>query len=206
MRKNPVGIDSFRIVILRRALRGLGGHTMRADMYRAVMDAVSTGLAMAGIVLASIGMHHMYFAAALVPGVLLLFISAKPVQITILEFIDTAPTRLVQSVREMAESVPEVGAATSVMLRKSGDTLMADTNAALRRDLSFGRAHSISDIIGHGVRGGVVDEHHGHGAWEHFKNARVMVHMAPEGMTCPAIPGTAGPGGGTRADIRLGVG
>lgn len=79
MQKNPVGIDSFRIVIMRRALRGLGGHTLRADMYHAVMDAGSTGLAMAGIALASIGMYHMDFAAALVLGALLLFISAKPV-------------------------------------------------------------------------------------------------------------------------------
>ena len=50
-------IDFFRIYILRRGLKGLGGHTLAADLQHALMDMASTVVAILGIALAAYGLY-----------------------------------------------------------------------------------------------------------------------------------------------------
>ena len=46
-----IGIDFFRIIILRKSIKAIGGTTLKADFYHAVMDIDATTVALIGIIL-----------------------------------------------------------------------------------------------------------------------------------------------------------
>lgn len=142
-----VGVDVFRIVLLRRAARDIGGQTLRADLYHAAMDLGSTGVAIAGIALASWGIYSGDFAAALVLGLLLAALSVKLVYRSALDLTDVISPELVREVRGIARGTGGVIDANPVMVRKSGDVVFVDITVSLAGDTSFERAHEISGDV-----------------------------------------------------------
>jgi divalent metal cation (Fe/Co/Zn/Cd) transporter len=50
-----IGVDIFRIVLLKRSISKIGGTTLKADFYHAFMDLGSTLVAIVGIVLVTYG-------------------------------------------------------------------------------------------------------------------------------------------------------
>ena len=52
-----IGVDIFRIVLLRKSLKKIGGTTLKADFYHAFMDLGSTLVAIVGIVLVTYGFY-----------------------------------------------------------------------------------------------------------------------------------------------------
>ena len=50
-----IGIDIFRIILLRRSIKKIGGNTLKADFYHAFMDLGSTLVAIGGIVFVTYG-------------------------------------------------------------------------------------------------------------------------------------------------------
>lgn len=157
-----IGIDFFRIAILRKALKGLGGHTLRADLYHAFMDAGSTMVAIIGIILASLGFYYMDFVAALVLGVLLVIISVKLIQKTALDLTDAMPPKLVSDVKEIVNSVKGVVHVGYVFLRRSGDTLFADVLIVVRGDANFDTVSEISRNVELTIQKRLVDKPSGH--------------------------------------------
>ena len=63
-----IGVDIFRIVLLRKSIKKIGGATLKADFYHAFMDLGSTVVAIIGIVLISFGFYYGDFVAALILG------------------------------------------------------------------------------------------------------------------------------------------
>lgn len=145
-----IGVDVFRIVLLKRSLRGepgasLGGSTtVKADLYHAVMDLGSTTVAIVGIYLAYTGTHQGDLAAALILGGLLAALSIKLVHRTALDLTDVISPEMVSKVRGVANATDGVIMTGSVLMRRSGDTTFADITVSLRGDASFERAHEIS--------------------------------------------------------------
>ena len=136
-----IGIDIFRIVLLRKSIKKIGGATLKADFYHAFMDLGSTIVAIVGIVLVSYGFYNGDFVAALILGVVLAILSLKLIHKTALELTDIISPELVRKVKEIVVNTEGVIGVEAILMRRSGDTIFADVTISLRGDTSFDRAH-----------------------------------------------------------------
>ena len=60
-----IGIDFFRIILLRKSIKAIGGTTLKADFYHAFMDLGSTSVAIIGIILVTYGIYFGRFCCSL---------------------------------------------------------------------------------------------------------------------------------------------
>ena len=167
-----IGIDFFRIIILRRSIKKIGGATLKADFYHAFMDLGSTIVAIVGIVMVSYGLYFGDFVAALILGILLAVLSVKLVYKTALDLTDVISPELVKNVREISISTKGVVDTGSILMRRSGDTIFADVTIALRGDTSFEKAHEISDSVERNIKNKIL-------------NASTTIHFEPNWKDVP---------------------
>ena len=167
-----IGIDFFRIIILRRSIKKIGGATLKADFYHAFMDLGSTIVAIVGIILVSYGLYFGDFVAALILGVLLAVLSVKLVYKTALDLTDVISPGLVKNVREISILTEGVIDAGPVLMRRSGDTIFADVTISLRGDASFEKAHEISDNVERNIK-------------KKIPNASTTIHFEPNWKDVP---------------------
>ena len=167
-----IGIDFFRIIILRRSIKNIGGATLKADYYHAFMDLGSTIVAIVGIVLVSYGLYFGDFVAALILGVLLAVLSVKLVYKTALDLTDVISQGLVKNVREISILTEGVIDAGPILMRRSGDTVFADVTISLRGDTSFEKAHEISDNVEKNIK-------------KKIPNASTTIHFEPNWKDVP---------------------
>jgi cation diffusion facilitator family transporter len=139
--------DIFRVVLLKRAIIKIGGTTLRADFYHAFLDLGSTSVVIVGIVFVTIGFYFADFAAALVLGILLCFLSLKLIYKTAQDLTDVISPDLVNKVKTIVHATDGVLDVGQVLMRKSGDVVFADVTISLRADVSFDRAHEISSKV-----------------------------------------------------------
>jgi len=167
-----IGIDIFRIILLQRSIKKIGGTTLKADFYHAFMDLGSTIIAIVGIVLVTYGFYNGDFVAALILGVLLVILSLRLIQKTALDLTDIISPELVKKVKEIianTEGVIDVGA---ILMRRSGNTIFTDVTISLRGDTSFDRAHEISNMVENNIKNKIV-------------NASITVHFEPDWKNVP---------------------
>ena len=167
-----IGIDIFRIILLRRSIQKIGGTTLKADFYHAFMDLGSTLVAIIGIVLVSYGLYHGDFVAALILGGLLAVLSVKLVYRTALDLTDIISPELVKNVRNIATSTQGVIGADPILMRRSGDTIFADVTISLRGDTSFDKAHEISSNVEKNIKNKI-------------SNASITIHFEPDWEDVP---------------------
>jgi cation diffusion facilitator family transporter len=167
-----IGVDIFRITLLGKSIRKLGGHTIKADFYHALMDLGSTMVAIVGILLVTVGFYNADFMAALVLGILLAALSIKLIYKTAMDLTDVISPNLVTKVHEIVlntEGVLDVG---PILMRKSGDTIFADVTISLRGDVSFDQAHRISDQAESNIK-------------NHISNSIITIHFEPNWQDVP---------------------
>ena len=167
-----IGIDFFRIIILRKSIKVIGGTTLKADFYHAFMDLGSTTVAIIGIILVTYGIYFGDFVAALILGGLLAVLSIKLVYKTALDLTDVISPELVKNVQEITNSTEGVVGTGSVLMRKSGDTIFADITISLRGDTSFEKAHEISDSVERNIK-------------NQISNAKITIHFEPNWKDVP---------------------
>ena len=167
-----IGIDIFRITILRRSIKKIGGTTLKADFYHALMDLGSTLVAIVGIVFVTYGFYHADFVAALVLGVLLAMLSLKLIHRTAMDLTDIISPKIVSDVREIVENTEGVLKAGQILMRKSGDTIFADVTISLRGDVSFEKAHEISDKTENNIKNKI-------------SNSAITIHFEPSWKDVP---------------------
>ena len=167
-----IGIDFFRIILLKRSIKKIGGATLKADFYHAFMDLGSTAVAIVGIILVSYGLYFGDFVAALILGVLLAALSVKLVYKTALDLTDVISPKLVKSVREISTSTEGVIDAGPILMRRSGDIIFADVTISLRGDTSFDKAHEISDSVEMNIKNKIP-------------NASTTIHFEPNWKDVP---------------------
>ncbi|HSG82945.1 MAG TPA: cation diffusion facilitator family transporter [Nitrosopumilus sp.] len=167
-----IGIDFFRIILLRRSIKKIGGATLKADFYHAFMDLGSTLVAIVGIILVTYGLYFGDFVAALILGVLLAILSVKLVYKTALDLTDVISPELVKNVREIVTLTEGVIDAGPILMRRSGDTIFADVTISLRGDTSFDRAHEISDSVERNIKNKI-------------SNASTTIHFEPNWKDVP---------------------
>lgn len=142
-----IGVDIFRIVLLRKSIEKIGGSTLKADFYHAFMDLGSTIIAISGIVLVSIGIYSGDFIAALILGILLLVLSVKLIYKTAMELTDIISPEIVSDVRKIVKSTKGVSNIGPIFMRRSGDKIFTEVTIFLRGDCSFDEAHEISSSV-----------------------------------------------------------
>ena len=167
-----IGIDIFRIILLRKSIKKIGGSTLKADFYHALMDLGSTMVAIVGIVLVSYGLYHGDFVAALILGGLLAALSVKLVYRTALDLTDIISPELVKNVKTIATSTEGVTDAGPILMRRSGDTIFADVTISLRGDSSFDKAHEISSNVEKNIK-------------NQISNASITIHFEPDWEDVP---------------------
>ena len=167
-----IGIDIFRLVLLRRSIKKIGGTTLKADFYHAFMDLGSTLVAIIGIVLVSYGLYYGDFIAALILGGLLAILSIKLIYKTSLDLTDIISPELVKDVRNIVSLTKEVIDVGSILMRRSGDTIFADITISLRGDISFDKAHKVSNDVERNIRNKIP-------------NASITIHFEPNWQDVP---------------------
>ena len=167
-----IGIDIFRISLLRRSIKKIGGETLKADFYHAFMDLGSTLIVIIGIVFVSYGIYHGDFVAALILGGLLAILSIKLVYRTALDLTDVISPETVKKVRKISISTEGVIDANPILMRKSGQTIFADVTISLRGDTSFDRAHEISDNVEDNIKNKIP-------------NSEITIHFEPNWRSVP---------------------
>ena len=167
-----IGIDIFRIFLLKKSIKKIGGTTLKADFYHAFMDFGSTLVAIIGIILVSYGFYYGDFIAALVLGGLLAFLSLKLIYKTAQELTDIISPELVNKVREVIFSTEKVVDVGAVLMRRSGDTVFADITISLRGDTSFDEAHEISSRVEKNIK-------------KEIENMAITIHFEPTWKNVP---------------------
>ena len=167
-----IGIDIFRIILLRKSIKKIGGATLKADFYHAFMDLGSTIVAIVGIVLVSYGFYNGDFVAALILGVLLAILSLKLIHKTALDLTDIISPELVKKVKEIVVNTEGVIGVEAILMRRSGDTIFADVTISLRGDTSFDRAHEISSMVENNIK-------------NKMPNAAITIHFEPDWKNVP---------------------
>lgn len=167
-----IGVDIFRIILLRRALSKIGGTTLKADFYHAFMDLGSTIIVIIGIALISFGFQYGDFVAALVLGGLLCVLAIKLVYKTAQDLTDIISPELVNKVQNIALATEGVVATGPILMRRSGDSVFADVTVSLRGDVSFEKAHEISTSVEKNIK-------------DHIDNAEITVHFEPSWENVP---------------------
>jgi cation diffusion facilitator family transporter len=161
-----IGIDIFRISILRKSIKKIGGTTLRADFYHALMDFGSTMVAILGIVLVSYGFHNADFAAALILGVVLAILSLKLIHKSALELTDTISPDMVSKVKSIVQGTKGVIDVGPILMRRSGDVIFADVTISLKGDISFDKAHHTSTQVENNIQSAIP-------------NCMVTIHFEP---------------------------
>jgi len=167
-----IGIDFFRIILLRKSIKAIGGTTLKADFYHAFMDLGSTSVAIIGIILVTYGIYFGDFVAALILGGLLAVLSIKLIYKTALDLTDIISPEIVKEVKEIANSTDGVIETGQVLMRKSGDTIFADVTISLRGDTSFEKAHEISDDVEKNIKNKI-------------SNVGITIHFEPNWKNVP---------------------
>ena len=167
-----IGIDIFRILLLRKSIKKIGGSTLKADFYHALMDLGSTLVAIGGIIFVSYGFYSGDFIAALILGILLAILSIKLIYKTAQDLTDIISPELVKKVRDIVRNTEGVIDVGNILMRKSGDIIFAEVTISLRGDTSFENAHEVSNR----VESNIINK---------IPNASVTIHFEPNWDNVP---------------------
>ncbi|MDX1441532.1 MAG: cation diffusion facilitator family transporter [Nitrosopumilaceae archaeon] len=167
-----IGVDIFRIILLKRSINKIGGNTLKADFYHAFMDLGSTLVAIFGIILVTYGFYSGDFIAALILGGLLAALSLKLIYRTSQELTDIISPELVKKVKQIVSNTEDVIEAGPILMRRSGDTIFADVTISLRGDVSFDNAHEISSRVEKNIK-------------DEITNSEITIHFEPTWENVP---------------------
>ncbi|KAF6242300.1 cation transporter [Nitrosopumilus sp. b1] len=167
-----IGVDVFRIILLRKSIKKIGGVTLKADFYHAFLDFGSTMVAIIGIIFVTYGFYYGDFIAAFILGIVLVVLSLKLIYRTAMELTDIISPELVSQVKNIAINTDGVLNTKSVLMRRSGDTLFGDITISLRGDVSFDRAHEISSNVEKNIK-------------KNIANSTITVHFEPNWEQVP---------------------
>ena len=167
-----IGIDIFRIVLLKRSIKRIGGNTLRADFYHAFLDLGSTLIAIAGIVLIYFGFNSGDFIAALILGIVLAILSIKLIYRTAQDLTDIISPEMVEEVRNIIKNTEGVTHTDAILMRRSGDTIFADVTISLRGDSSFEKAHDVSSRVEDNIK-------------NRIPNIEITIHFEPDWKNVP---------------------
>jgi cation diffusion facilitator family transporter len=139
-----LGVDVLRMAVLGRAARKTGATTLRADLYHAVADFASTGVALAGLWLVTAGFRQGDSVAAIILGTFLAYLSGRFAYQSAVELTDRISPRLVQTIGRAVADTEGVLEFRDLKVRRVGREIFVEVTISLKADISFERAHETS--------------------------------------------------------------
>jgi cation diffusion facilitator family transporter len=123
-------IDVLRVSILTIALK-TGSLAVRADLYHAISDFVSTGLVFVGLGLTSLGYPVGDTLASVVITSLLIYLSLRLIYASSLELSDAVSGKLVKSIMDEIKKTDEVLRVKELRARRAGQMTYVDVVIAV---------------------------------------------------------------------------
>ncbi|MFN4337073.1 MAG: cation-efflux pump [Candidatus Nitrosocaldus sp.] len=164
-----VCVAIFRAVILAYSMHGMSA---RVGFYDAIADLGSSILALLGLVLASNGLYAADGIASIALAGMIIFLTSRLVYSSAMELTDAIDPSLVNSARKAILSIDGVKDCKDVRMRKVGRDILADVTVVLANDITFNKAHAISNEVENAVMRAT-------------SASRVMVHFEPESEHMP---------------------
>jgi len=149
-------VDFFRIGVLSRATEG-GSVTVKANLYHAFSDFVSTIVALIGfslsVILSGYSNISLYSdsLASIFLGILLVYLSSKLIRNSAMDLSDAISPKLVRDIRKEILNVQEVMECKELKARKVGDKVFVEATVVIPDYIGLKEAHSISSRIESGI-------------------------------------------------------
>lgn len=149
-------VDFFRIGVLSRATEG-GSVTVKANLYHAFSDFVSTIVALIGfglsVILSGYSSISLYSdsLASIFLGILLVYLSSKLIRNSAMDLSDAISPKLVRDIRKEILNANEVIECKELKARKVGDKVFVEATVIIPDYIGLKEAHSISSRIESGI-------------------------------------------------------
>lgn len=141
-----MAVNGSRVLILKRTLSRLQSATVKADLFHALSNLLSTGVVFVGLMLSSIGIYVGDIGAAVILGLLLVYLSIRLIHSSALELSDHISKELASRVKNLAKTTDGVLECRDLHIRKVGQTTFADVVIAVANNLNVDEAHQIASL------------------------------------------------------------
>jgi cation diffusion facilitator family transporter len=148
-------VDISRSRILYRAAREYNSQALEADALHFSTDIWSSGVVILGLFFVKLGewvpglafLHQADSVAAIMVGLIVIYVSIQLGIRTIQALLDTAPAGMEKEITAAVESLPGVTDCHSVRLRYSGPQLFVDIHVLVDGNQTLKDAHSLTEEI-----------------------------------------------------------
>jgi cation diffusion facilitator family transporter len=148
-------VDLSRSRVLYRAARKYNSQALEADALHFSTDIWSSGVVILGLFFVKLGewvpdlafLHHADSLAAILVGLIVVYVSVKLGIRTIQALLDTAPAGMEKEIIAAVESLPGVTDCHRVRLRYSGPQLFVDIHVLVDGNQTLKEAHSLTEEI-----------------------------------------------------------
>jgi cation diffusion facilitator family transporter len=148
-------VDISRSRVLYRAAKKYNSQALEADALHFSTDIWSSGVVILGLFLAKLGewvtglafLHQADSVAAIMVGLIVVYVSVKLGIRTIQALLDTAPAGMEKDIIAAVENLPGVTDCHSVRLRYSGPQLFVDIHVLVDGNQTLKDAHSLTEEI-----------------------------------------------------------
>jgi cation diffusion facilitator family transporter len=158
-------VDISRSRVLYRAARKYNSQALEADALHFSTDIWSSGVVILGLFFVKLGewvpglafLHQADSVAAILVGLIVVYVSVKLGIRTIQALLDTAPAGMEKEIIAAVESLPGVTDCHSVRLRYSGPQLFVDIHVLVDGNQTLREAHNLTEEIEHVIQKLVPD-------------------------------------------------
>jgi cation diffusion facilitator family transporter len=148
-------VDFSRSRVLAAAAKKYNSQALEADALHFSTDIWSSCVVILGLALVKVSEWFPQFSwlkeadsiAALGVSAIVIYVSVRLGIRTIQGLLDTSPDGMEQKVIGIVESVDGVQNCHSVRIRMSGPSLFADAHILLKKRMTVGKAHEITELI-----------------------------------------------------------
>jgi cation diffusion facilitator family transporter len=148
-------VDVSRSHVLYRAARKYNSQALEADALHFSTDIWSSGVVILGLVCVKIGgrvpglafLHQADSIAAILVGLIVVYISVKLGVRTVQELLDVAPSGIERKIISAVEALPGVTGCHNVRVRYSGPQLFVDIHVLVEGNQTLKEAHNLTEEI-----------------------------------------------------------
>lgn len=160
-------IDFSRSRALMKIAKKYHSQAIEADALHFSTDILSSGVVLIGLIGAIIGYHQADSIAALLVGVIVIFISFRIGRESINALIDTSPKISKDELVDISKEFNGITEVHNIRLRMSGSMLFVDLNIHVLPNISIANAHKIA----HDYEQKILEK---------FPKSMVHIHIEPE--------------------------
>ncbi len=164
-------VDFFRVGILHKA-RKSESVTMKAGFYHAIADLTSTGIALAGFGLATLGFVYGDSLASMILSLLLSYLSIRLVWKSGMELSDTISKDVVDKVRKQILETKGVCRCEDLKVRKAGERIFIRATVQVPDYSDLEEAHELTSRIEENIKATIG-------------NAEISIHTHPSETGMP---------------------